>query len=81
MRKSIWALSLASFALLPLPSQAKVGGASSNGASCTQARLDVCKTKFDDGGFGPAWMKNHCSKAPFGNRFEYLVPAWSCLRE
>lgn len=78
--RAIAALSIALFVLSPMACQAKVVGAA-NGSSCTQARLDFCRAKFDDVGFGAAWLKNHCSKSPFGNRFEYLVPAWSCLRE
>ena len=51
------------------------------GASCSEARLNYCKTKYDDNGYGPSWIKNHCSRAPYGTRFEYLTTAWRCLHD
>ena len=50
----------------------------SNGASGTQARAQYC-AKAHPADFYDLWLGNHCTKAPYGPKFEYLTPAWNCL--
>ena len=53
----------------------------STGVSCSQERLNYCATTHPDYDMRPGWILNHCSRSPVGPRFEYLMPAWNCLRD
>ena len=50
----------------------------SNGATATAERAQYC-AKAHPADFYDMWIHNRCSKAPYGVKFEYLHPAWSCL--
>ena len=65
-------------AALLLSSVLQCSAQSAQGASNTQARFAYCQGVHGDD-MRPGWLKNHCSKAPYGVRFERLRPAWECL--
>ncbi len=47
-------------------------------ANGTAARAQYCAAAHP-ADFYDAWIRNKCTKAPYGVKFEYLTSAWSCL--
>ena len=59
------------------PSAAPAPSSRAAGLGSTQ-RAAYCAQRYQSDYYS-GWVRNKCAHAPYGNRFEYLVPAWNCL--